>query len=94
VRRQDRRHRGIIVRPHEADEVAGLHDARERLANASMSRDDLNAVEDHDLVVAEENLDGPTNEAVRNAVANRLDVDEGIRRDAPGQTLLSHRQRP
>jgi hypothetical protein len=42
-----------------------------------MSRDDLNAVEDHDLVVAEENLDGPTNEPVRNAVANRLDVDEG-----------------
>jgi hypothetical protein len=31
---------------------------------------------------------------VRNAVANHLDVDEGIRRDAPGQTLLSHRQRP
>jgi hypothetical protein len=45
-------------------EVAGLDDARERLANASMSRYDLDAVEDHDLVVAEEDLDGPPNEAV------------------------------
>jgi len=55
VSRQERRHRGcVIVRSHEAREVTGLHDARERLANATMSCDDLDTVEDHDLVVAEQ----------------------------------------
>jgi len=51
----------VIVWPHQASEVAGIHDTSERLANAAMSRDDLNAVEDHDLVVAKEYLDGPAN---------------------------------
>jgi len=62
VCRQDRRHRGsVIVRSHEAREVTGIHDARERLANAAMSRDDRDTVEDHNLVVAEQDLDGPAN---------------------------------
>jgi hypothetical protein len=82
------------VRLHEAGEVAWLNDAREWLANTTMSRYDLDAVEDDDLIVAEQNLDGPVHEAVRHAVANRLDVDEGVRRDAPRQALLANRQRP
>ena len=89
--RQERRHRGdVIAWPHEASEVTGLDDPSERLANTAMSRDDLDTVEDHDLVIAEEDLDGPANEAVRHAVANRLDIDERVRRDTPGQALLSN----
>ena len=79
MRRQERRHRrNVIAWSHEASEVTGLDDARERLSNTAMPRDDLDTVEDHDLVVAEEHLDGPTNEAMRHAVANRLDVDEAV----------------
>jgi hypothetical protein len=74
--------------------MTGLDDSRERLTNTTMSRDHLNTVEDHDLVIAEEDLDSPANEAVRNAVANRLDIDERVRRDAPRQTLLAYGQRP
>jgi len=95
VCRQERRHRGdVIAWPHETSEVTGLDDPSERLANAAMSGDDLNAVEDHDLVIAEEDLDGPANEAVRHAVANRLDVDERVRRNASRQALLPNGQRP
>jgi hypothetical protein len=45
--------------------MTGLHDARVGLANAAVPRHDLRAVEDHDLVVSEKNLDAPTNEAMR-----------------------------
>jgi hypothetical protein len=48
-----------------------------------VSRDDLGNVEDHDLVIAEKDLDGAANEAVRHAVANGLHVDERVRRNAP-----------
>jgi hypothetical protein len=79
---------------HQTSEVTRLNDPSERLANAAMSRDNLDAVEDHDLVIAEQDFDGPANEAMRNAVPNRLDIDERVRRDAPGQALLSNGQRP
>ncbi len=79
------------MRLHEAGEMAGLNDAREWLAHATMSCDDVDAVEHYHLVIAEEDLDGPANGTVRNAVANRLDVDECVRGYSPRQALLSHR---
>ncbi len=51
------------------------------------------SVEDHDLVVCNENLNGAPHETVRNAVANRVDIDEAIGRDTPTDPPLANRHR-
>jgi hypothetical protein len=70
--------------------VRGIHDALMRLRAASVAGDDLVAVEDHDLVVADEHLHGATDESVRDAVANRVDIDEAVGGNDPRFSPLPH----
>ena len=80
-RRERRRssRRGLGRRDARALEVRRVDDARDAArATRRCVATTLGAVEDHDLVVADEHLDGRAHEPVRNAVANRVDVDEAV----------------
>jgi len=50
----------------------------------------LATVEDDDVVVAHEHLDLTTHQAMRDAIANRIDVDEAVGSDAAGDAPLAY----
>ena len=59
---------------------------------AAMTRHLDRAFKDHDIVLSDLHLDGAAHQPMRDAVANRVDIHETIRRDTPADPSLSHRE--
>ena len=72
--------------------MARVHDALVRLGAASVAGDLDATVVDHDVGVADDDLDVPPHERMWNAVAHGVDVDEAVGRDPALQTPLADAQ--
>jgi hypothetical protein len=72
--------------------VTRISDALVWLGVTAMARDLDATVEDDDLVLADEDVDAVLHQAMRHAVANRVDVDEAVGRDAAAHAPLANRQ--
>lgn len=75
----------------QAREVGPVDDALMRLIAPRVPRDDGGAIEDYELAVTDEDFDPTADEAMRHAVANGVDVDKAVRRDAAILSTLPHR---
>jgi hypothetical protein len=79
------RGRGDSCRLHapQTSVVLRIHDAREGLRRSGVDRDALGAVENLHLLVGHGHLDVIAHEAMRDAIPDRIDVDERVEGDAP-----------
>jgi len=75
-------------------EVHRVDDALVRLSAARMARDPVCAVEDHNLVVSNEDLHRATDETMRDAVANGVYIDEAVACDLALLSSLPNGNRP
>jgi hypothetical protein len=73
--RRDARRRRDAMKPFE---VRRVDNALVRLSAARMARDPLRAVEDQNFVVSNEDLHRATDQTMRDAVANGIDIDEAV----------------
>src|SRR5205823_7513597 len=93
TRWQHRRWRNdVLLASPQSVEVSSVDDPRVRLRAATVASHLFRPVEYRDLAVADEDLDCPPHERVRNAVPDRVHVDEAVGSDAPRDPSLSDRQ--
>jgi len=74
--------------------VRGIEDALVGLSTPRVRGDEGRTAKNADVVDAVGDLDVLANQRVRHAIPDRLDVDEGIRRDPATEALLATGQRP
>ncbi len=67
-----------------------IDDARVRLEATLMLCDELRAVEDLYVMLEHEHLDAAVHELKRNAVADRVDIDEAVARNTTLHAALAN----
>ena len=73
--------------------MGGVRHAGKRLECPRMRRDQRWAVKDPDDVLVDDDVDVIANQSMRGAVADRVDIDEGVMGNAPPESLLATGQR-
>lgn len=75
-------------------EVRGVDDALVRLSAARVLGDALSTIEDDNVLISNEDLHRATDEAMGDAVADSIDVDEAVGRNLALLSSLSNGNRP